>query len=271
MELRQLTALELGAAIKRGMVSIPEAAQAALDAIQARDGTFNSFITVTGERAMERAMALQKGVKDAQSPLYGVPMALKDNICTKGFKTSCASKILGDFRPPYDATVVERLAAAGALSLGKLNMDEFAMGSTSETSFYGPTRNPWDLTRVPGGSSGGGGGGGSCWAGVVRHWLGHRRVHPPARLLLRRYWHQAHLRHRVPVRAYRLCLLPGSNRPSVPGRGGLRRCAGYAPGPGQAGRHQPGGGLRPSAGPPHRRRAGAENRHPGRVLQSGTG
>lgn len=155
MELRQLTALELGAAIKRGMVSIPEAAQAALDAIQARDGTFNSFITVTGERAMERAMALQKGVKDAQSPLYGVPMALKDNICTKGFKTSCASKILGDFRPPYDATVVERLAAAGALSLGKLNMDEFAMGSTSETSFYGATKNPWDLTRVPGGSSGG--------------------------------------------------------------------------------------------------------------------
>ena len=155
MELRQLTALELGAAIKRGMVSIPEAAQAALDAIQARDGTFNSFITVTGERAMERAMALQKGVKDAQSPLYGVPMALKDNICTKGFKTSCASKILGDFRPPYDATVVERLAAAGALSLGKLNMDEFAMGSTTETSFYGPTRNPWDTGRVPGGSSGG--------------------------------------------------------------------------------------------------------------------
>ena len=171
MELRQLTALELGAAIKRGMVSIPEAAQAALDAIQARDGALNSYVTVTGERAMERAMALQKGVKDAQSPLYGVPMALKDNICTKGVKTSCASKILGDFRPPYDATVVERLAAAGALSLGKLNMDEFAMGSTSETSFYGPTRNPWDLTRVPGGSSGGGGGGGSCWAGVVRHWL----------------------------------------------------------------------------------------------------
>ena len=155
MELRQLTALELGAAIKRGMVSIPEAAQAALDAIQARDGTFNSFITVTGERAMERAMALQKGVKDAQSPLYGVPMALKDNICTKGFKTSCASKILGDFRPPYDATVVERLAAAGALSLGKLNMDEFAMGSTTETSAYGITRNPHNTEHVPGGSSGG--------------------------------------------------------------------------------------------------------------------
>ena len=224
MELRQLTALELGAAIKRGMVSIPEAAQAALDAIQARDGTFNSFITVTGERAMERAMALQKGVKDAQSPLYGVPMALKDNICTKGFKTSCAS----------------------------------------HPQPMGPYPGPRRILRRRGG-------GGSCWAGVVRHWLGHRRVHPPARLLLRRYWHQAHLRHRVPVRAYRLCLLPGSNRPSVPGRGGLRRCAGYAPGPGQAGRHQPGGGLRPSAGPPHRRRAGAENRHPGRVLQSGTG
>ena len=155
MELRQLTALELGAVIRRGEVSVAEAAQAALAAIEAEDGALNSFITVEGERALERAAQLQPGVKEAQSPLYGVPMALKDNICTKGIKTTCASKILGDFRPPYDATVVERLAAAGALGLGKLNLDEFAMGSTSETSWYGPTRNPWDPDRAPGGSSGG--------------------------------------------------------------------------------------------------------------------
>ena len=155
MELRQLTALELGAAIRKGQVSVEEATQAALDAIEERDGALNSYITVAGERALERARQLQPGVKDAASPLYGVPMGLKDNICTKAVKTSCASKILGDFRPPYDATVVEKLAAAGAVGLGKLNLDEFAMGSTTETSFYGPTRNPWDLDRVPGGSSGG--------------------------------------------------------------------------------------------------------------------
>ena len=155
MELRALTALELGAAIQKGEVSVAAAVQAALDAIQAQDGALNSFITVEGERALKRAEKLQKGVGAAAGPLYGVPMALKDNICTKGVKTSCASKILGDFKPPYDATVVERLAAAGAVGLGKLNLDEFAMGSTTETSCYGPTHNPWDLDRAPGGSSGG--------------------------------------------------------------------------------------------------------------------
>ena len=155
MELQKLTALELGAAIRRGDVSTEEAARAALDAVERRDGALNSFITVTAERALERARSLQAGAKTAESPLYGVPMALKDNICTMGVKTSCASKILGDFEPPYDAAVVEKLSAAGAVSLGKLNMDEFAMGSTTETSFYGPTRNPWDESRAPGGSSGG--------------------------------------------------------------------------------------------------------------------
>ena len=156
MELTKLTALELGGAIKRGEVSVREAAEAALAAIAARNGALNAYITVTGERTLDRAQALQAGAGTARSPLYGVPMALKDNICTRGVKTSCASKILGDFAPPYDATVVDRLREAGAVSLGKLNMDEFAMGSTSETSFYGPVRNPWDLDRAPGGSSGGG-------------------------------------------------------------------------------------------------------------------
>ncbi len=156
MELIELTALELGGAIKRGEVSVREAAEAALDAIAARNGALNAYITVTGERALDRAQALQAGAGTARSPLYGVPMALKDNICTRGVKTSCASRILGDFAPAYDAAVVDKLREAGAVSLGKLNMDEFAMGSTSETSFYGPVRNPWDLDRAPGGSSGGG-------------------------------------------------------------------------------------------------------------------
>ncbi len=155
MELRKLTALELGAAIKKGELSVKEAVQAALDRLSAQDGELNAFITVTGERALDRAGQLQAGVKEAQSPLYGVPMAIKDNICTRGVKTSCASKILEEFAPPYDAAVVDKLAGTGAVSLGKLNMDEFAMGSTSETSFYGPVKNPWDLGRAPGGSSGG--------------------------------------------------------------------------------------------------------------------
>ena len=152
-ELLNLTALRLGEVIKKGEASIPEVTRLALEAAQA--APHNAFITFTPERAMERAETLQKGLKDASSPLYGVPMAIKDNICTQGIKTSCASKILGDFKPPYEATASARLTAAGAVSVGKTNMDEFAMGSTSETSFYGPVKNPWDLSRAPGGSSGG--------------------------------------------------------------------------------------------------------------------
>ena len=155
MELTQFSALELGQAIQKGELSIPEATRWALERAMVQNKTLNAFLTITGERALQRAETLQAGLKNAQSPLYGVPMAIKDNICTKGVKTSCASKILGDFAPPYDAHAVRMLTAAGAVSLGKLNMDEFAMGSTTETSFYGPTRNPWNLSRVPGGSSGG--------------------------------------------------------------------------------------------------------------------
>ena len=165
-ELLELTALELGAAIKGGEVSVEEAVRTALEAMEEREGALNSFITRTGEQALDRAKALQAGVQETESPLYGVPMAIKDNICTRGVKTSCASKILGDFAPPYDAGAAEKAEQAGAVCLGKLNMDEFAMGSTTETSFYGPARNPWDLERVPGGSSGGAAAavaGRECW------------------------------------------------------------------------------------------------------------
>ena len=144
-ELYQLTALELRAAMQKGEVSSADVLQVSWERIAACQGENNAFITVL----KPSPASLGNG------PLAGVPMALKDNICTKGVKTSCASKILGDFTPPYNATVTEKLSAAGAVCMGKLNMDEFAMGSTSETSFYGPTRNPWDLTRSPGGSSGG--------------------------------------------------------------------------------------------------------------------
>ena len=148
VDLCELTALELSEKLRSGEVSQHEAIKAALMRIDAAQPENNAFITVTDAPSLPAADL-------SISPLAGVPMAYKDNICTKGVKTSCASKILGSFKPTYDATVVERLSAAGAVSLGKLNMDEFAMGSTSETSFYGSVKNPWALDRVPGGSSGG--------------------------------------------------------------------------------------------------------------------
>ena len=161
MNLTHLTALELGRAIAAGDVTIPQATQAALEEITRRDQRLNSCITVLEEQAMERAEDLQKGLKSGLSPLYGVPLLLKDNLCTQGIKTTCGSKLLAGYMPPYDATVVEKVQNAGGVCLGKGNLDEFAMGSTTETSYFGPTRNPWEESRVPGGSSGG------CAAGVA--------------------------------------------------------------------------------------------------------
>lgn len=161
MNLTHLTALELGRAIAAGDVTIPQAAQAALEEITRRDQRLNSCITVLTEQAMERAEVLQKGLKPGLSPLYGVPLLLKDNLCTQGIKTTCGSRLLEGYMPPYDATVVEKVQNAGGVCLGKGNLDEFAMGSTTETSTFGPTRNPWEESRVPGGSSGG------CAAGVA--------------------------------------------------------------------------------------------------------
>ena len=147
MSLCRLTALELAGKLCAGEVTQREAVEAASARIAATQGTLNTFITPDGPAFPAADLSA--------SPLAGVPMAYKDNISTRGVKTTCASKILGDFQPPYDATAVERLSAAGAVSMGKLNMDEFAMGSTSETSWYGSVRNPWDTGRAAGGSSGG--------------------------------------------------------------------------------------------------------------------
>ena len=146
MELYELTALELAQKLRTGEVKQQEVLDAARSRIRAAQPLNNAFITLTDPAPAAHL---------SPSPLAGVPMAYKDNICTKGVATTCASKILEGFVPCYDATVVERLTAAGAVSMGKLNMDEFAMGSTSETSHYGPVKNPWDLTRAAGGSSGG--------------------------------------------------------------------------------------------------------------------
>lgn len=158
MDIMTLTALELGAKIKSGEIKVLDAVRAAFDKIKKTDGALNAYITVSEEYAEKRALLVQEQIdtgRYADSPLAGVPVAIKDNICTEGIKTTCASKILGDFNPPYNATVVERINNAGAVIIGKLNMDEFAMGSTTETSFYGAAKNPWDMSRVPGGSSGG--------------------------------------------------------------------------------------------------------------------
>ena len=155
-EILNLTALQLGAAIRKGEVSPVEAARAALERIEATRSD-NAFVALTADAALQRAEDVGKKIAAGEltGPLAGVPLGIKDNICTKGVSTTCASKILTGFEPPYDATLVEKLDTLGAISLGKLNMDEFAMGSTTETSFYGPTHNPWDAGRVPGGSSGG--------------------------------------------------------------------------------------------------------------------
>ncbi len=131
--------------------------QAALDAIEKKEEKVNSFVTVEREAALERAKEVQKLIdgKKLSSPLAGVPVAIKDNMCTKGLLTTCSSKILENYEPTYTATAVENLEKAGAIIIGKTNMDEFAMGSTTETSAYGVTRNPWNTEHVPGGSSGG--------------------------------------------------------------------------------------------------------------------
>ncbi len=156
-DLIHASAVELAAQIANKTVSAVEVAQAHLDRIAEVDGRVNAFLYVDGDGALEQARAVDHAVASGQalSPLAGVPLALKDVLTQTGVPTTAGSKILEGWRPPYDATVVERLRDAGVVILGKTNMDEFAMGSSTENSAYGPTHNPWDLERIPGGSSGG--------------------------------------------------------------------------------------------------------------------
>ena len=157
MSLMSLTAVELGKKIKAKEVTVVEAVQEALDAVEKKEKDVNSFVTVMRKEALEKAKEVQEKIdnRELTGPLAGVPVAIKDNMCTKGTLTTCSSKILRNFVPTYTAQAVANLEEAGAVIIGKTNMDEFAMGSTTETSAFGPTKNPWNTEHVPGGSSGG--------------------------------------------------------------------------------------------------------------------
>ena len=157
MSLMSLTAVELGRKIQEKEVTAVEATQAALEAIKAKEEKVNGFVTVDEEGALKRAEQIQAKIDAGEltGPLAGVPVAIKDNMCTQGMKTTCSSKILYNFIPTYSSEAVKKLEEAGAVVIGKTNMDEFAMGSTTETSAFGETKNPWNTAHVPGGSSGG--------------------------------------------------------------------------------------------------------------------
>lgn len=157
MSLLNKTALEIGQMIKDKEVSSVEVTRDMLKSIKAKEEKVNAYITVLEDEAIASAEGVQDKIDKGElnSPLAGVPMAIKDNICTKEILTTCGSKMLYNFKPPYNATVVDKLNSAGAVVLGKLNMDEFAMGGSTETSYFGAAGNPWDVLRVPGGSSGG--------------------------------------------------------------------------------------------------------------------
>ncbi len=157
MDILDMTAVSLGVAIKNKEVTVREAVKAALDRIGEKEKEYHCFVTVDGEGALEKADKVQKKIGEGHltGPLAGVPVAVKDNMCTEGLLTTCSSKILGNFIPAFSSEAVRNLQKAGAVLLGKTNMDEFAMGSTTETSAFGATKNPWNPAYVPGGSSGG--------------------------------------------------------------------------------------------------------------------
>ena len=218
-EICSLNLTALADALQKKEIGAEEATRACLDRIAATEERVGALLHVDAEGALARARQLDAQGPDASQPLWGVPVTVKDALSTQGMPTTAGSRILEGYMPVYDAFAVQRLREAGAVILGKNNLDEFAMGSTTENSAYKTTHNPWDLQRVPGG-------GRRRWHGDAFARKRYGRLHPPARQPLRLHRYQAHLRPRVPLRPHRLRLLPGPDRPPGPQRGRLRPRAG---------------------------------------------
>ncbi len=227
-ELVKLSAAEMAAKVKAGEVSSRELVEAHLAVIDTAEPSIKAFLKVSADQALDQADAFDAKSADdkaALPELAGVPIAIKDMIVTKGIETTAASKILEGWVPPYDATVIEKLKAAGMPLLGKTNLDEFAQGSSTEHSAYQTTHNPWDTERVPGGSGGGSASAVAAFEAPIALGTdtgGSIRQPAPDRHRGR----QAHLRRREPFRRHRHGLLARPDRPGLPHRARLRAAAG---------------------------------------------
>ena len=226
MDLTRVTATGLLAQLNAGEIRSEELVRAYLDRAE-RLGRLNVFVHLEPEAVLEQARRVdaRRRAGERLGALAGLPVAIKDVLCVEGEPTTCGSRMLRDFRPPYDATVIARLKAADAILMGKTNMDEFAMGSSTENSAYGPTRNPWDEDCIPGGSSGGSAAAVAADLAPLALGTRHRRLDPPARRLLRRRRPETDLRPGQPVRPDRLRQLARPGRPLRPRRGRRRPAA----------------------------------------------
>src|ERR1700756_1787543 len=220
-ELIRKTAAELAAAVTAGEVSAAEVTQAHLDRIGAVDGEVKAFLHVAADDALAQAREVdrKRAAGEPLGPLAGVPVAVKDLFTTIGMPTTCGSKILEGWVPPYESTITQRLRKAGAVLIGKTNMDEFAMGSSTENSGFWTSHNPWNLSKVPGGSSGGSAAAVAAYEAPLapgadtrrpaRARDRHRRLDPAAGRGVRDRRHQADLRRQLPVRGRRVRVVPG--------------------------------------------------------------